>query len=1052
MNLKDQKNQKLFDFKTIVENLKNKTNRIGRKTPFKPITPGNLNSRLVQKKNKNLTKAQVYLRRLAIFFTLFFLFISLFGILVLLGVVSAMSRDLPNVDKYLEDSKKLGTETIIYDRSGVELYRLRGRVVNERVAIKDVPDKMQWAFLAAEDANFKTHKGLDLFGLSRALSCTIGNYLSKKSYESCGGGSSITQQLIKVTTAEDERSLERKIREAILAMRVEETYSKDEILESYLNIVGQGREYVGIRTGSIYIFGKSDLNELTLAETCYIAAFPNNPEIFSPRGAIYNPERSKERAIYVLDRMYELRDKTGITKEEYDQALADIPNVKFANDRINIKAGHFVNEVLNEIDLLYSDKVTEGQKGRDYLRTQGYKVYTTVDYPKQEMLERVIKERVESKEFQDKTGAQTASAVIEDVKTGEVLALVGSRDFNGPEGDVRFAPKFNAAAAYRSVGSSIKPFVYGSTFEKGYNPSSIVADIPIDQSPSAAFRPGRPYPYNFVVGQFSFYGAGRGSTTGRGDFITMRQGLRWSLNQPAVTAANIAGVEQYADFYVRLTGNENLRAEFKGPSAALGSANVPLMDHVHAFTTLADNGVYKPRKLLLRIEDEKGNLVYDNSKVESKQVIEKSVAYLVNDMNKNYFIFETDIDSRIGPNTANLIRDIRKNTDWAGKTGTSDTDRGPGDIVFVGYTPDTVIGMWAGNSCGYNDPACTPLKPSAESGWLYDYVYSFALNEYKQYFKPGRFQQPEGVRRVAVCSLTGNAYSDNCAKAGGNAIQELVSDKSLPKAETWIESQSVTQCGDRLKLARDIDKDLGLATTRYVVRYDKIFPQKYIADQVLKYLTAKGTTPIITETCDVARSLRPPEVAINTPQSGATFSQSDTLNLSATITSDIPLQKVEIVKSDGVIIKTFGPSEPVNLAIALNTYSPGTNTIKVVATNTKGNEGIANINFTVIAVGAAVLFQSPAPNAQIKKTTFQPITVRVSGVTAANVTSVTYTVTGSNGYTSGPINATGSGNNWTGAWTLPEPSNTITYSISVNAITTTNGTLNSQIGGIKIIP
>lgn len=1048
MNLKDKK-KKTFDINSIINFAKGKKEVNQKRSTGSSLKSfGDFGSKPNSPRSKskgNLTKRQVILRRIAIFSILSFLFIGLFGILVLLGVVSAMSRDLPDVDKYIADSQNQGTETIIYDRNGTELYRLRGDIVAEKVAIKDVPEKLQWAFMAAEDANFRTHKGLDLFGLTRAITCAVGNYAQGKSYESCAGGSSITQQLIKVTTAEDQRSLDRKIREAILAMKVEETYSKDEILESYMNVVGEGREYVGVKTGAIYIFDKPNLNDLSLAQMCYLAAIPNNPEVLSPRGAVYDPQQSQDRANYVLDRMYELRDKTGITDEEYQKAKEEIPNMKFASDKIDIKAGHFVNEVLNEIDRIYADKVKDGQKGRDYLRTQGYRVYTTLDLPTEELLEKTLKEQIDSPEFQAKTGAQTGSGIIMDVKTGDILAMAGSKDFYATSNDVRFSPQFNATTAERSVGSSIKPFVYGSTFEKGYNPSSIVPDIPIDQSPSAAVRPGAPYPQNFNVGVFGAYASQ--STSGRGDFKPMRLALRYSLNQPAVAAYNYVGTEQVADFYVRASGNPELRDNFQGASAALGAANVPLVDHASAYTTIADMGLQKPHRYILKIDDEQGNTVYDNTKVETKQVMEKSVAYLINNMNENYYIFASDPDPRKGPNAPALIKEVRKTTDFAGKTGTSDTDRAPGDLVFMGYTPNVVMGFWAGNSCGSQDPACPPMKKTAESQWVYDYIFTTFLNSYKSKLQPGRFNQPEGLKKVSLCNLTGNAYGEDCAKAGGSALQELVSDKSMPKQEDLIEKQSVTDCGGTTKLARDIDRQLGLAKDIYVVRYDKLFPQKYINDQITKYLSQLKTKPLITETCNITRTTNPPVVTVTNPINGGTYSQLETVTISANVTSDLPLQKVEIINNNnGLILKTYGPSDPVSFAIDLSSYSTGSQAFSVVATNNQGKSTTSTVTINIIS-GATAIVQNPVQGQQITKSAVganYQLQGRVVGISQVNT--VSFRITGGAG---GPVtvNATQSGNIWVGAWALPVADSTKSYTITIIV----NGNNMGSVSGIQVV-
>jgi penicillin-binding protein 1A len=1062
MNLKNQKKKNGFDIKSFLDfsRFRNKSvsPRRGRKSGISSI--GDFSSRigkLKSKKNDKNAKIKAIAKKVAVFSSVAILFIALIGVLALLGLVSAMSRDLPDADKYLEESRKGSKESIIYDRNGVELYRIRGRIVNEQATLSEFPEKLQWAFMAAEDANFRNHPGLDYYGLSRALSCAIGNYLQGKSYETCGGGSSITQQLIKVTTADNERSLERKIREAILAMSVEETYTKDEILESYLNVVGMGREYVGVKTGSIYIFGKENMNDLTLAEICYLAAFPNNPEIFSPRGAIYNPQRSQDRALYVLERMWELRDRTGITEEEYNQAKEEIKNIKYANDDVNMRAGHFTNEVLNELDRIYADRVGEGQKGRDFLATQGYRVITTLDYSTQELLENTIKTQVDSARFQDRTGAQTAAGVVMDVKTGEILALVGSKNFNGAQDDIRFSPKFNAAGAKRSMGSSIKPFVYGSTFEKGYNPSTVLSDLPIDQSPSAATRPGaEPYPRNFSP-SFGAFGAEYGSTTGRGDFITMRQALRWSLNQPAVHAVNLVGTAHFADFYVRASGNESLRSEFAGVSSALGAANVPLVDHVTAYATIADNGVYKPKKYILRIEDSNGNIVFDNSPVESKQVIEKSVAYLINDMNKNYFIFDVDVDPNFNVNSRNLIAEIRRTTDWAGKTGTSDTPRGPGDITFVGYTPTTVMGMWAGNSCGSQDLACPPLKSTAESGWLYDHLFIPFLNEYKSKLPAARFQRPAGVNNVTLCNLTGNLMSEECSRAGGVPREEIVSTVSLPKPEFLIENQNVTQCGGSLKLAREIDRELGLAQVRYTIRYDKTFPQKYIADQVYRLLTTKNDAlfPIVTETCNIERSTKAPEVVIANPVKGGVYSQLETINVVATVKSDLPLQKVEIVRGDGVILRTFGPNDPISYNLDLSSFSVGQNSIRVLAVNSRGAEGSDTANFTVVQGQPEVFFNNFGPSLSIRKTpdkTTHPLSVRVVGVPISEITDVQFSITSSGGYNV-TFNGNRSGSDWIGTWApLPNADPNRNYTITVTAIRTSGPPLTKQATGVRLVP
>lgn len=966
--------------------------------------------------NKKSEKFKRVATKAAVILSLSFLFLSLFGILALLGIVSAYSRDLPNIDKFLEESTILGKESVIVDRNGTELYRVRGDVVNDRLTIDEVPDRLQWAMLAIEDSNFRTHKGVDIFGLARSVTCVGGNYLSGNGgFSGCGGGSSITQQLIKITTGEDERSPERKITEAILAMNVEQKYSKDEILEYYLNVLPEGDVLVGMKSGSKYLFGKEDLSTLTLAEMAYLAGIPNQPDVYSPIGGNYDPTLSQERALLVLDRMYEIRDRSGVTKEEIDAAKADVPNIKFTKFAVEKKAPHYVDEVLNSIDEIYAKEAEDSngkyRRGRDYIKDKGYTIVTAVDLPTQELLENSLKNNVPNPQFQRLTESQNAAGVIMDVKTGEVLALVGSRDFNATSEDQRFAPEHNAATSPRSMGSSVKPILYMTAFTKGYNPLSVVPDLPLDQRPEGSPTPYTPFNYDRRFSAFV-----DGNRTGRGDFISFRQALRYSLNQPAVSTYQLVGNDAFADMYARLSGDEDVKKQFVGPSAALGAANVSLLDQVQTYSTIAGEGVYRPRKFVLEIRDSNGQVVYDNTRVDGKQVVEKKYTFLITDMNKDYWSLSTKP----------LINEIRKTTDFAGKTGTSDTDGGPGDIIFIGYTPDVVIGMWSGNSCG---AVKCPLKMGANSDYLFDYLYIPFLQEYKNTvgFKTARFAPPEGVRNVGICALTGNAPSPDCTAAGGRVVSDWVTDNSLPPAENMIKKVLVAPCPDKFKLARPIDQDAGVAQEKYYVEYDKIFQRKFLSDQIKKYLESKDQLAP-TEECNIERSVNPPQVTISSPKDGVSRKQNQNLNVTAVVTADLPLSKVEVF-IDGVIQKTFSPGENYSVSIPLNSVSVGSHKVTVVATDNKSREGRDENSFTVTASGPYVEITSPAQN----QTVDGPTSLAVSGSTSVEMPNGTIFVRDAStdaAVATGPV--TVSGSSFTGSVALPDPgSSTKTYKISV---------------------
>ncbi|MFW5719813.1 MAG: transglycosylase domain-containing protein [Candidatus Dojkabacteria bacterium] len=669
-----------------------------------------------------------------IFVTLFF--VASFSILMLIGVVSAYSKDLPDINEYFDQTKIEGKETIIVDRNGKELYRLQGEMLRERSTIDEVPEKLQWSFLAAEDAEFWEHQGLNLIGLSRAMLCVS----QTDDFESCGGGSSITQQLVKTTTGKNQKTVDRKLQEAILAMKVEREYTKEDILEYYLNVVPEGGIIQGVKAGAKYLFGK-ELEELTLAEMAYLAAIPNKPTTLSPwGGSLYNPEQSQERATYVLDRMLETKHLSGITEKEITLAKEEIPKVKFLSKGIKKKAPHFTDYVITELDKLFEDKVDveKGERGSDYLRDKGYRVITTVDLTTQDLMEKSIKEHIKNKDFQYLVGAKNASGVLMDPRTGEILAMAGSVDFYATSEDPRFSPQHNASLTPRSMGSTMKPALYLSAFRVGFQPSTIVPDRRLDLSAPG----GRPYYVMNYSRSYSQYGAN----------ITMRTALKYSLNVPAAATYLMAGRENYIDTYYRLNSWKGFEDHVLGPAAPLGAANMPLLEQVHAFATMGSEGVYREKKAILEIQDDQGNVIYNNRKVTGKQTIGKKFMFLINDMNKKYWSFQQD----------NLLVDMSRTMDIAGKTGTGDTSfRKSGDVAFMVYSPTFALGMWAGNSCGAERCPLDGAKPSGDT--LYRYILKEFLQKYRDKIEPARFTLPEGVVVRSRCL----SYGKKEVESGG---------------------------------------------------------------------------------------------------------------------------------------------------------------------------------------------------------------------------------------------------------------------------------------------
>ncbi len=974
-------------------------------------------------------KAVRIAKKAGVITSLTILFGMLLGTLLLIGVVSAYSRDLPNIEEHIQGTTVEGRDTVIVDRTGQqELYRLQGQKLKENVTLDEVPDKLEWAFLAAEDAGFWEHKGLNLFGLSRAMLCTA----KSRGQASCGGGSSVTQQLVKNSTGKDQRTVDRKIREAILAMEVEQDYSKEEILEFYLNVVPEGGILQGVKAGSIYLFGKENLNDLTLAEMAYLAGIPNQPAIYSPwGGSMYDPERSQERAAYVLDRMLEVKEKTGVTEEEIKQAKEELPKVSFKTKGIRKdKAPHYIDYVIQELDEMYKDKVGEDERGSDYLRDKGYTVVTAVDTEVQNMMQETIAEQIKSKEFQTLVGSQNAAAVFMDPRNGEIIAMVGSRDFNEESKDPRFKPQFNAAIADRSQGSTMKPVLYLSAFMNGYHPSTVVPDFSLDLRAPGASQKYYVKNYSRTTGQYG------DANTGRSDFITMRTALKWSLNIPAVATYNMVGGENYADTYIKLNGWDGFRDQVKGPSAPLGAANMPLIHQTHAFATLAAEGVYHEKKVILEIRDENGNIVFDNRKSEGKQVIEKKYAYLINDLNKNYYTFKTD----------GLLKQLQTQMDIAGKTGTGDNDEGkPGDLAFVGYTPNMVLGMWSGNDCGSNQCPIEGTKPTSSN--LYTYLYKPFLQKYVDSGKleAEKWTRPGGVRSVNICGLTGRASSEECEKAGGKIVTEMTADTSLPKEEDMIEGAEVVKCGESVKLASERDKELNLAEKKYYVHYK--YPVSHIQAQYDSYLKKLNQLPP-EETCDIERNVNKPKITIISPAAGTTYKPGDAITINVSVTSDIDIEKVEVFL-DQVLQKDFKKG-PYEFSLTLpGDISSGSHEVMVIATDVRGEsvgQSQETRNISVIAnSGSTVSPTLPAEGQTISRGASP--TVGLAGnvnLTSPDlgITSVQFLVTNTADGSSTPVAGMVEGTAVSGTWNTPATNGT--YTIDYQVTLTTGEVLNAR--------
>ncbi len=579
------------------------------------------------------------------------LILFLIGVLFSISVFIYFAKDLPRPERYTE--YPIIRQTEIYDRSGEnKLYTIYGEEVREIISISDVPNHFINALLTAEDRRFYSHFGIDIKGIARSF---VMNFQTGRTV---AGGSTISQQFVRSAFLTTEKKVMRKMREIVLTIELERRYSKNEILEFYLNQVPFGSNIYGIESAANMYFNKT-AKELSLAESAVLVSLLPAPSYFSPYGE--NVDILLSRKNRLLDSMIE---EGFITKNKAEEAKKE--EVVFYKSPDYIKAPHFVFNVKNSLEEKY---------GEDFIKEKGLKIYTTIDYDIQKELERIVKEKVKENY---RYNAYNAAVVVIDPNNGEVLAMVGSADYFGtslPEGctpglDCKFDPFTDVTKRERQPGSSFKPFVYAIAFENGYSGETVVVDEKTNFG-----TPLNPYiPQNYD-GRF------------RGE-VTLREALAQSLNIPAVKVLkDFAGlkytVEKVRDFGINLSQSY----EFYGLPLVLGGGDVKLIEIALAYGVFANDGYKNNLSSVLKIIDKDGNVIEENNNPSQKRVIKQSTAEEITDI-------LSDNSARapvFGQNSLLYIEGYNV----AVKTGSTQNFR---DAWCIGYNDDFIVGVWVGNN------------------------------------------------------------------------------------------------------------------------------------------------------------------------------------------------------------------------------------------------------------------------------------------------------------------------------------------------------------------
>ena len=559
--------------------------------------------------------------------------------------------DIPDLSSF--DERRILQSTKIYDRTGeVLLYDLHQDVRRTVIPFDEMPESIKEATIAIEDDQFYSHIGIDIAAIFRSALINIQN--SGDPFSGVGG-STITQQVIKNSVLQREKRLSRKVKEAILAIKLERVMTKDQILEVYLNESPYGGTIYGIEEASQAFFGKS-ARELTIAESAYLAAIPQAPTRLSPYGN--NRDQLEKRQDLVLERM---RINGFITTEEFEAAQAE--EVAFETEIVSgIKAPHFV---------MYIREILAEKFGEEALAEKGYKVITTLDWELQKAAEEIVAEKVAINT--ESHNASNAGMVAVDPKTGDLLVMVGSKDYFAEDID----GNFNVALASRQPGSSIKPFVYATAFTKGYLPQTILFDLPTQFSVNCD-------PWN-TTSDDGCYAPQNYNNKFIGP-ISMRNALAQSLNIPAVKTLYLAGVNSALKLAADMGITTLNDPERYGLTLVLGGGEVRLIDMTYAYGVFANRGVRAEPRSILRIEDITGEVIEENEVRESR-VLEENVADMISDI-------LSDNVARTPLWGANSQINF-PNRDVAAKSGSTNNFR---DAWIMGYAPNIAVGAWAGNN------------------------------------------------------------------------------------------------------------------------------------------------------------------------------------------------------------------------------------------------------------------------------------------------------------------------------------------------------------------
>ncbi|HHV34453.1 MAG TPA: penicillin-binding protein 1A [Syntrophomonadaceae bacterium] len=647
------------------------------------------------------------------------------------GYMAGAVYSLPEWDpQKLEGSES----TIIYDREGQPASRIYSEENRTPVILKDLPPYLPDAFVAIEDHRFFSHHGVDVEAVGRAFVANIKGGIGAE------GGSTITQQLVKNSFLTPEKTFKRKIQEAILALQVEHRYSKDEILEFYLNRIYFGDGTYGIQTASQHYFDKS-ADELSLAESALLAGIVRSPNN-------YNPNQSKEVAKKRQELVLNTMAKNGnITQQEAEQAKQEELQYK-EGATASYSYPYFTDHVISETEKILQKQGVAPETCQALIYRGGLKVYTSLNPQVQQKMEDVFSNSANFPKDQKDKQVQGAMVLLEH-RTGEIQALVGGRKHTQQR-------SFNRATqAKRQPGSAIKPLVvFAPALEKGYSPALSLLDAPV------------------TIGKDTFHNFDRKYS----GWITMRTAVQWSKNTYAVRLLHNLGIDYGLEFAKKL-GISSFDPRDRNLSLALGGITYGIspLEMAGAFGAIANQGVFIEPHSVIKIVDRNGTVIYD-AHPQKRVAMSEQTAYIMTDL------LQTVVKSGTGTR-AQLNRPV------AGKTGTTEHTK---DIWFMGYTPEFTGAVWMGF-----DQEET-MGSGAAGGTYPALIWKAIMQKATEGIPVRNFQKPSGITTTAICTKSGKLANAFCPDT--HLLKEVFVDGSLPRETCDLHVQAEI-CADTKLLA-----------------------------------------------------------------------------------------------------------------------------------------------------------------------------------------------------------------------------------------------------------